>query len=489
MPSAAPVERARGWLLPALVLVGLVTALRVGALAFDRLDLFVDESQYWLWGQHLAFGYYSKPPLIGWVIRAVTALAGSSAEFWVRLPAPLFHGATALILAAIAARYRGRAAAIWVAAGYVTLPMTAVGSLLISTDTIMFPFLAGALLLWLRLAERDGQAGRAQALGAGALLGLAFMAKYAAAYYILNAALAALALPRFRPTSRAAWLAALAFVVVILPNIWWNWSMGFPTLQHTADNIGWVRAPEADAGLHWGKLATFVIAQFAVMGPVAFALLIWRAMRMRRLDATGRTLLAFAVPIVVLVMIQALLSRAYANWAAAAYLAGAVLVFAEGGRFIGAAAIVLNLAVCVSLPLMAIWPNAVNQPDGRTLMHRYQGRAALSDWVIAEARKTGLSNVVSRDRGVLADLFYTGRRSGLQFWAVPPAGRPHDHYELTRAMPLDLGGDVLLISSSPETACSGGNPPLSEVTPTDGAYKGTTFRAYRARAACIARKR
>ena len=43
-----------------------ITLARLVLLRFNRTDLFVDESQYWLWGYELAFGYYSKPPLIAW---------------------------------------------------------------------------------------------------------------------------------------------------------------------------------------------------------------------------------------------------------------------------------------------------------------------------------------------------------------------------------------------------------------------------------------
>ncbi|MEL6520140.1 MAG: glycosyltransferase family 39 protein, partial [Pseudomonadota bacterium] len=139
MPNAA--TRPDGWFGPALAVVAIVTVYRIALLAFNSTDLFVDEAQYWFWGQNLAFGYYSKPPLIGWVIRAFTEIAGSDSVFWVRLPGALFHAATALILAAITAPENGRRVAVFVAAAYVSLPMVTVGSFLISTDTIMFPFL------------------------------------------------------------------------------------------------------------------------------------------------------------------------------------------------------------------------------------------------------------------------------------------------------------------------------------------------------------
>ncbi|MEL6205590.1 MAG: glycosyltransferase family 39 protein, partial [Pseudomonadota bacterium] len=135
------VTRSESWLGPALAVVLGVTALRIALMAFNRTDLFVDEAQYWLWGQSLEWGYYSKPPLIGWVIRLSTDLAGSDAPFFVRLPAPLLHAAMALILGWIAAQRFGGQAAIWIAGLYVTMPAVSVGSYMISTDTVMFPFL------------------------------------------------------------------------------------------------------------------------------------------------------------------------------------------------------------------------------------------------------------------------------------------------------------------------------------------------------------
>ena len=50
-----------------LVLVGL-TLLRTAAVAISPLDLGVDEAQYWLWSQSPDFGYFTKPPLIAWII-------------------------------------------------------------------------------------------------------------------------------------------------------------------------------------------------------------------------------------------------------------------------------------------------------------------------------------------------------------------------------------------------------------------------------------
>src|ERR1700761_8001189 len=52
----------------------LMTVLRLAAIRLSPLQLYADEAQYWLWSQHLAFGYFTKPPLLAWIIRATTLM-------------------------------------------------------------------------------------------------------------------------------------------------------------------------------------------------------------------------------------------------------------------------------------------------------------------------------------------------------------------------------------------------------------------------------
>lgn len=444
MPTvAARPPEAQGWLEPALALVLAVTALRWLLLAFNRTDLFVDESQYWLWGQHFAFGYYSKPPLIGWLIGAVTTLAGSDAPFWVRMPAAALHGATALILAALAARLWGPRVAVWTAAVWLTLPMVAVASLLMSTDTVMAPFFAAALLFHRHLLD-DGRMRWAAA--AGAMAGLAFLAKYAAVYYLLGVALAAL-----WPAGRIGWRngAALlaAFGLVIAPNVIWNLANRLATVSHTLDNIGWVRdeAP-LQRGLNPAGLAEFLGSQFGVFGPILFGALILVVARPK-----GKAgLLAFVLPALTVVSVQALMDRAYANWAASAYLAATplVVVFLMPRRVWLHAGVGVNAVIALMLPLLTLAP-ALTLGQDQPILKRYLGRADLSRQILALAQEQGGLPVVAGSRDILADLFYTGRDAGLDFYALPPVGRPEHHYQQRHALPPDATGPALYIGTLP----------------------------------------
>ncbi|MEX5728059.1 4-amino-4-deoxy-L-arabinose transferase-like glycosyltransferase [Rhodovulum iodosum] len=468
MPSAAAAERPWWWAAGALVLA--ITAARVATLALSPMDLFVDEAQYWLWGQELAFGYYSKPPMIGWVIRAATALGGSDAPFWVRLPGPLFHGVTAMVLGAIAARLGGGRWGLWVAAGYATLPMVALASILISTDTIMFPFLALALMGYLRLTEG---AGRGWAMATGLFLGLAFLSKYAAIYYLLCAALAALLVPCARIGWRRAGQVALVFGLVISPNLIWNAVNGFSTLQHTADNADWVRDPAARAGLDYAGMAEFFAAQFAVFGPVLFAGLLAMLAQVRAVSPVQRVLLVFSLPIVALICGQALLSGAYANWAAAAYLAGSVAVLPWLTPRWRRASFAINGAVALALPLAAIFADRAGPATAR-----YMGRSALSTDIMTAARAEGSGTVIAESRQILADLFYTGRDSGVSIFSVPPEGRPESHYALKYPFPGGEAPVILALTGAAPPDCTPDAAPVARIAPASGAYRGKTVSLY-----------
>ena len=470
----------RGWLPAALLAVGAITLLRIVALWFNRTDLFVDESQYWLWGQNPDFGYYSKPPLIGWVIRAATELGGSDAPFWVRLPGALLHGMTALILGALGARLMGARAAVWVAVGYATLPFAALGSLLISTDTVMAPFYAAALLAWFRAVD-SGRAG--QAALTGFFIGLAFLAKYAAVYFVIGTALAAVFVPTARLSLRQTIAMLAAFAVTIAPNIVWNLTHDLTTVEHTMDNVGWVRGGAGFGGLRFGSLVGFFLSQFAVAGPVVFAALIWGWVRQRGPKAGALT--ALSLPVLVIVSVQALLSQAYANWAVATYFAGlliAVAVLAGRGRWLLWLSLAINGAVCVLLPLLTIlapWPALGDRP----LLSRYLGQAALSAKIIEAAGAEGLTTVVATDRAVLADLFYTGRDSGLSIRTPAPKGRPLNYYEqmypLTEEVPVLFVSDVAPVCDGVQV------PPLRGFETTGGTYARRSIAGYRVAGGCL----
>ncbi len=462
-----------GWVTPAFAIVVAITLIRWGLLAFDRTDLYVDESQYWLWGQHFAFGYYSKPPLIAWLIGAITTLAGSDAPFWVRMPGAVLHGATALILAALAVRLYFAKTAVWVAAAYATLPMVALGSFTLSTDTVMAPFFAAGLYFHRRLIETSLTR---FAVAAGAMAGLGFMAKYAAVYFLLGVALAAILRRDHRLGLRQTAAMLLAFAAVISPNVIWNLNNHLTTLAHTMDNIGWVRQGHPLAGLHLSGPLDFLASQFAVIGPLLFAALLIKLIKPR-----SEALIAFVYPPLVVVTLQSFLDQAYANWALAAFFAGTILAVSALQRWpiLLWLSLAVNGALSLALPVIATMPTLAI--GDRPILLRYMGRAAFSQQIIEIAKQNQIPAVLAGSREVLADLFYTGRDSGLAFYAPRPQGRALNHYEQTYPLPTNITGRLLVVAEQ-APACSLQAQPLNAA---QTAYRNFAYTAFIVDAKCF----
>src|SRR5260370_23831787 len=75
------------WRSAAIALIVGAAVLRFFYLAyFCPLDLAPDEAHYWDWSRQLDWSYYSKGPLVAWLIRASCALLGDT-MLAVRLPA------------------------------------------------------------------------------------------------------------------------------------------------------------------------------------------------------------------------------------------------------------------------------------------------------------------------------------------------------------------------------------------------------------------
>lgn len=433
------------------VCVAALTGLRLAASAFSATNLFFDEAQYWFWSRELALGYYSKPPLIAWIIRASTDVCGMS-EACIRAPSALIHGATALVVYAIGRRLYDAHTGAWAGLAYVTMPGVSFSAALISTDVPLLFFVALALLALVHLRERVTW-GWVAVLGAS--IGLGLLAKYAMSYFFAGLLIYGLATGEGRALFRNPRLYA-AFAIaaaIVAPNIVWNAQHKFATLGHTADNAAW------GGGVRPGAALAFLGEQFAVFGPVLFGALLVYAVSVAvspqvRAAAGGRErlLLAFSVPVLVLMTAQAFLSRAHANWGAFAYIAGTVLVTAfllQGRRMVLLRlSLGLHLVIATAIPAGGVLAGRVAVPFVDRAYSRVLGWPDIAAAAAAEARKGGFRAIAADGRPLAAELSYYLRDSGLLVVALTDGGAPRDHFEMTRPLKPDTPRPILVVSFS-----------------------------------------
>ena len=437
----SPLRSYPAWMLAG---VGAITGLRLIWLALQPADLYPDEAQYWVWSQRLALGYFSKPPLVAWLIALTTGLFGDS-EVAVRLSAPLLHAVAAAFVYGIGARLYDRRVGLWSALVYASLPGVSVSAFVISTDAALLLFWAAALYTFVR-AREEGTWG--WWLAAGLAAGLGLLSKYAMAYWILSALGFVLLLPDERRHLRPL-LAAIALAFLIYsPNLWWNWSNGFVSYLHTRDN-----AELSGLWFHPDAFIEFFGSQFGVFGPLLFAGLILLLVTPGALtDPRARLLTAFALPTLAMMLAVSFLSRAHANWAAPTYVSATVLVVAwalrRGWRGVLVASIALHLVAAGVL----FTGREVVAAFGFDLPAQYDPLRRVRGWreLGAEVGKTlaahpGLT-LFADDREVLAALIYYIRPHPLDAVKWQVTRRIRDQWDLTNGLGRHLGGSFLLVS-------------------------------------------
>jgi hypothetical protein len=168
-----------------------------------------------------------------------------------------------------------------------------------------------------------------------------------------------------------------------------------------------------------------------------------------------RLLLAFTLPVLAVITAQAFVSRAHANWAAVSYVAGVVLVTSTLLRLDAArwlrASLVLHLAIMGLLVAGTTFAGRFTVPLAGDPFQRTLGWRGLADVAAAalkKARDEGrpFRAIMADDRSITATLLYYLRRDPTPVVAWRDAGRPKDHYELTRPLRDPAQAPVLLIS-------------------------------------------
>ena len=492
--NATPVSPSvGGWNGADRLCVGLlftITILRCFALVASPLELGVDEAQYWLWGTTFDFGYYTKPPLTSWIIALAHGMLGHH-EWAVRMPAPLLHLATSLVLwrAAIwsvdgaatlapstAALHAGRLAAIL----WISLPAVGVGSFVMSTDTpLLLGWSAGLLglvgVLSGRLAPRYGMA------LAGAGFGAAMLAKYAAIYGLAGLGLFMILMRAHRNstaiTPGGVLVFALAMLIVASPNILWNLMNELATVRHLGDNANLDRQSYS-----LGNSLGFLGAQFATAGPLVFALM-FGVLRARNRDPVDRLLLCLSVPVIAVIMLQAFLSEANANWALAAmpalviwlarWLAGGMAGRMAGGmatgrRWLALAAPAINL--CITAVLLAVTAAGTLGPltpqsDPLRRLRGWQELAADTSDVLRHHQAT---TVIADRRASAALLTWHFHGRGIEVLVHDADGVPTNHFEQNLAWTAQPARRLVMLdgrNTPPEIEgiiWSGGEPARSK---------------------------
>ena len=420
---------------PLLIALFSLTFLRMGAILTSPLEFGVDEAQYWLWGQQLDFGYYSKPPLIGWFLAAVDGLFGASQQA-ARIMAPVFHLLIALILYHCArAHYpdetTSKSAGRWAALFWISLPIVSLGSFVISTDTILLLPWAISLFIFLSALRKSQPS---LFFITGLIIGIGLLAKYAAAYFILGAVLCLIfdKARNAQQTAKSIILLLAGALISFSPNLLWNLANGGITFAHIGEN--------ADLSVPLYSFASafeFLLSQSAVTGPVFFIL--FAATLLRPLQTHLRfELMMFCLPVLAIMTIQAYMKTANANWAATAWPAACLLVGMAMAHHLPRRAGQLSLSVNLFASLIVLIGLGIGNLHSLTPksdpLRRLRGWEVLATDLRQAANSYEAQIIIADRRAEAALLSWHLHDSGLQVKVIDEDGIAGSHFELNHAL-------------------------------------------------------
>lgn len=243
------------------------------ALGF-AIEFSVDEAHYALYAKHLAWSYFDHPPLVGWVQWPLIAL--SSSEGIIRLIPELLWIMSVYLVYQLTLEVHellcGRNASylttglpsanlcgLFAVLTIIAAPLPHVLAIGLLPDTLLSPLSLGIMLMTLRWLKKDSLS-IFDWIILGALLGLAGLSKYTAAFTAFALLLVFLANPKKSWIGQGGfWIATGIALLLISPVLYWNWMNDWISFKYQiAHGSGgpWV----------WRKVGAFIGLQIACFG-------------------------------------------------------------------------------------------------------------------------------------------------------------------------------------------------------------------------------
>lgn len=320
---------ARNWRLRTMVLLCGLLVLRVATVYTSPLELCADEAYYWDWSRQLDWGYYSKPPMVAWLIAAATWLGGPH-EWVIRMPAAVLGTLGLWPVSRLAERMFDARVGFWSALAVAATPGVTAMSMLMTIDA---PFLcAWAFSLWfvwevISVDDPDWKWVLAAILSTG--FGLLSKQTMIAIFPLAAFWLCVHAETRPRLGSFKVWAWWLGSLACLAPVIWWNAHHEWITLIHTSEHF------QQRTASWWQQLVRcveFWISQLGIVSPVtatlAIAGMICGVRVWRRLDPPVQYLMCCSAVPMAGVFLLSTTQRVQPNWPAGFLLAAIVIAAA-----------------------------------------------------------------------------------------------------------------------------------------------------------------
>ena len=286
-----------------------------------------DETNYWQWSRHMAWGYHDQAPMIAWMIHLCTLIFGHG-EIGVRMPSVLAMGVASAYMILIAGRWIGPSAALGAAILSQSLLEFNVGGLMATSDALQAAAWGGAAYHLARAFEKDKWS---QWLIAGLWFGFGILSKYTMVIFLPSVFLYSILsdVHRKRLATIKPYAGLLLGFALFLPVIFWNAGNNWNSVRHVA----FLGGANESLSIHWNFFGDYIASQAALLSPLVFILVVlaWALASKKRHTQVNwiySYLFFTSFPMVAGFALLSLHTRVYGNWPGAGYLTATILVAA-----------------------------------------------------------------------------------------------------------------------------------------------------------------
>lgn len=340
------------------------------------IDLSPDEAHYWEWSRRLDLSYYSKGPMIAYLIASGTAVFGDNV-FGIRIMAVVFSALSSIVMYLLGKQLFDERIGIVAAILMQVIPLYSAYGVLFTIDSPFIFFWILSLYLFYRAVEQQSSRAAVNnqipprpplAKGGGGVwfllgvsIGFGLLTKYTMAFFYICTFLFLITSKEHRGLllTKLPYLSLILSLIVFSPVILWNAGHDWVTLKHTAGQAH-ISSEFSLISSNWLKnFSEFLGSQIGLISPIIFFMMFYAIFKLKaqngtlienvipaeagiqkteeldsRLHGNDRAkesssekvkanfLFWFSIPIILFFVLKSLHGKVQANWALPGYATG-----------------------------------------------------------------------------------------------------------------------------------------------------------------------
>ncbi len=262
------------------------------ALISAGFELAHDEAYYWLYSNHLDWGYFDHPPFVGVVIKFFSFLPQS--EFAVRIGFIVLQFASLLIL------YSLTGTQLIPFFLFFSFPLASIAGLLALPDIPLLFMTACYCFMLKKYLEKDSPI---TSIALGLCIALLFYAKY---HGVLLIFFTIVAVPKLL-LRKTFYLVAVIALVSFFPHLWWQYQHEFSTLRYH-----FIERPSSSFSLK--RSLEFIGLQIVLAGVFVGPIIWWIIAKFKSSNQFERSMKFICVGTVFFFLFSSLSKKVEANW-------------------------------------------------------------------------------------------------------------------------------------------------------------------------------